>query len=167
VTDELRIQATPAARAALVAVRAREGGQVMFVQSGGCCAGSVPMCFLDGEYLTGDGDILLGDVDGAPFYIEETLERALGHPSFVLDVAPGGPRASRWAPAREATSSPARRPASYRTRLTRRSHPAREGPLRHALTHGMANRVRAGTACFGNSYHAGASPVSCQISGLW
>jgi uncharacterized protein (DUF779 family) len=49
------------------------------------------MCFLDGEYLTGDGDILLGDVDGAPFYIEETLERALGHPSFVLDVAPGGP----------------------------------------------------------------------------
>jgi uncharacterized protein (DUF779 family) len=63
----------------------------MFVQSGGCCAGSVPMCFLDGEYLTGDGDVLLGDVDGAPFYIEATLDRALGHPSFVLDVAPGGP----------------------------------------------------------------------------
>jgi uncharacterized protein (DUF779 family) len=49
------------------------------------------MCFLDGEYLTGDGDVLLGDVDGAPFYIEATLDRALGHPSFVLDVAPGGP----------------------------------------------------------------------------
>ena len=90
-TDQLRVQATPAARAALVAVRAREGGQVMLVQSGGCCAGSVPMCFLDGEYLTGDGDLLLGDVDGAPFYIEATLDRALGHPSFVLDVAPGGP----------------------------------------------------------------------------
>jgi uncharacterized protein (DUF779 family) len=86
-----RIQSTGAARAALVAVRAREGGQVMLVQSGGCCAGSVPMCFLDGEYLTGDGDLLLGDVDGSPFYIEETLDRALGHPSFVLDVAPGGP----------------------------------------------------------------------------
>ena len=86
-----RIQATPAARTALEAVRAREGGQVMFVQSGGCCAGSVPMCFGDGEYLTGDGDILLGDVDGSPFFIESTLDRALGHPSFVLDVAPGGP----------------------------------------------------------------------------
>lgn len=90
-SDEPRIRATPAARAALEAVRAREGGQVMFVQSGGCCAGSVPMCFPDGEYLVGDGDILLGDVDGAPFYIEVTLDRALRHPAFVLDVAPGGP----------------------------------------------------------------------------
>ena len=90
-TEEPRIQSTPAARTALEAVRAREGGQVMFVQSGGCCAGSVPMCFLDGEYLTGDGDILLGDIEGAPFYIETTLDTALGHPSFVLDVAAGGP----------------------------------------------------------------------------
>lgn len=89
--DQLRIQATPAARAALEAVRAREGSQVMFVQSGGCCAGSVPMCFPDGEYLTGDGDVRLGDIDGAPFFIESTLDQALGKPSFVLDVAPGGP----------------------------------------------------------------------------
>lgn len=88
--DQPRIQATPAARTALEAVRAREG-QVMFVQSGGCCAGSVPMCFPDGEYLTGDGDVLLGDVDGAPFWIEETLDRALGRPAFVLDIAPGRP----------------------------------------------------------------------------
>lgn len=89
--DQPRIQATPAARAALEAVRAREGGQVMFVQSGGCCAGSLPMCFMEGEFLTGPGDILLGDIDGSEFYIEETLDRALGGPSFVLDVASGGP----------------------------------------------------------------------------
>ena len=31
------------------------------------------------------------DIDGAEFYIEETLDRALGGPSFVLDVASGGP----------------------------------------------------------------------------
>ena len=49
------------------------------------------MCFSEGEYLIGDGDNLLGDIDGAPFYLEETLDRALGRPSFVLDVAPGGP----------------------------------------------------------------------------
>ena len=90
-TDQPRIQATPAARAALEAVRAREGSQVMFVQSAGCCAGSVPMCFTDGEYLVGDGDVLLGDIDGAPFYIEDTLDAALRRPSFVLEVAPGGP----------------------------------------------------------------------------
>ena len=111
-TDQLRIGATPAARAALVAVRAREGGQVMFVQSGGCCAGSVPMCFLDGEYFTGDGDLLLGDVDGAPFYIEATLDRALwGIRRSSSTSPPGALRASRWAPSTEATSYLARTPA--------------------------------------------------------
>ncbi len=86
-----RLQATPEARAALAAVRAREGGQVMFVQSGGCCAGSTPMCFTDGEFLTGPGDVLLGDVDGAPFYIDSSLDRAWGRPTIVLDVRPGRP----------------------------------------------------------------------------
>ena len=40
-----RITATPAARMEITRLRAARGGQVMFVQSGGCCAGSTPMCF--------------------------------------------------------------------------------------------------------------------------
>ena len=40
-----RITATPAAREAIRLLRAAGGGPVMFVQSGGCCAGSTPMCF--------------------------------------------------------------------------------------------------------------------------
>jgi Protein of unknown function (DUF779) len=40
-----RITATPAAREAITAPCAAGGGAVMFVQSGGCCAGSTPMCF--------------------------------------------------------------------------------------------------------------------------
>jgi len=86
-----RISATERARAALAAVRAARGVELMFVQSGGCCAGSVPMCYADGDYLTGPGDLLLGDIDGSPFWIEETLYQALGRPSFILDVAAGGP----------------------------------------------------------------------------
>ena len=39
-----RIEATPAARVAICRLRADRGGPVMFVQSGGCCAGSTPMC---------------------------------------------------------------------------------------------------------------------------
>jgi len=89
--DTPRLSVTPAAREALAGVRAKAGGQVMFVQSGGCCAGSVPMCFPDGEYLTGPGDLLLGDIDGSPFWIEQSLYEALGRPEFILDVAPGGP----------------------------------------------------------------------------
>jgi len=55
-----RLSATPAARNAVKRLCAARGGPVMFVQSAGCCAGSVPMCFPAGEFLTGDHDLLLG-----------------------------------------------------------------------------------------------------------
>ena len=93
-----RITATARARGALQALRERRGHQLMFVQSGGCCAGSVPMCYADGDYLTGPGDRLLGDIDGSPFWIEATLDRALGEPAFILDVAPGGPEGFSFGP---------------------------------------------------------------------
>jgi uncharacterized protein (DUF779 family) len=86
-----RITATPAALQAIKRLRAARGGPVMFVQSGGCCAGSVPMCFPAGEFLTGQGDVLLGEIEGCPFYVAADLDRALGHPSLTLDVAPGQP----------------------------------------------------------------------------
>ena len=90
-TDETprRVIATPAALAAIAGLCRR--GPVMFVQSGGCCGGSVPMCFRLGEFLTGQGDLLLGEVGGCPFYIEAGLYRAWGGPDLVLDVEPGLP----------------------------------------------------------------------------
>jgi len=63
----------------------------MFVQSGGCCAGSTPMCFPDGEMIIGDIDVLLGDIDGCPFYIDSRLDAAWGRDQLVLDVATGPP----------------------------------------------------------------------------
>jgi uncharacterized protein (DUF779 family) len=84
-----RISATPAAREAIDGLRARLGGSVMFVQSGGCCDGSAPQCYAEGEFLIGANDVLLGEVDGCPFYIDASLDTAWGHPSFVLDVAAG------------------------------------------------------------------------------
>jgi uncharacterized protein (DUF779 family) len=61
----------------------------MFVQSAGCCAGSVPMCFPEDEFVVGDVDVHLGDVDGCPFYIDRRLDEAWRHDDFVLDVAAG------------------------------------------------------------------------------
>ena len=86
-----RISATAAARGAITTLRAALGGPVMFVQSGGCCAGSTPMCYRDGEFLVGDVDVLLGEVDGCPFYIDTRLDAAWGHDSLLLDVADGPP----------------------------------------------------------------------------
>ena len=84
-----RITATPAAREAIRLLRAAGGGPVMFVQSGGCCAGSTPMCYPDGEFIIGDIDVLLGDIDGCPFYIDRRLDEAWNQDRFILDVAAG------------------------------------------------------------------------------
>lgn len=87
----VRITATPEAHSAITGLRASVGGPVMFVQSGGCCAGSTPMCYPDGEFLVGNGDVLLGQIDGCPFYIDVQLDKAWGHDQFLLDVADGPP----------------------------------------------------------------------------
>ena len=38
-------------------------GPLMFHQSGGCCDGSSPMCFPDGDFITSEADVHLGDLD--------------------------------------------------------------------------------------------------------
>ena len=86
---QTRISVTPAASQAITGLLADRGAPVMFVQSGGCCAGSTPMCFPAGEFLVGDNDILLGEIEGCPFYIDAGLDRAWHQDRFILDVATG------------------------------------------------------------------------------
>ncbi|MDT0166617.1 DUF779 domain-containing protein [Actinotalea sp. AC32] len=64
-TDVQRVDLTPAAAALLTRLRARHG-DLMFHQSGGCCDGSSPMCYPDGDFLTGEADVHLGDLTVRP-----------------------------------------------------------------------------------------------------
>ena len=82
--------ATPVALAA-VADLVEDRGPVMFFQSGGCCDGSLPMCFNDGEFVVGDHDVLLGHVGGCPFYIDHRQYEAWKHTQLILDVGEGDP----------------------------------------------------------------------------
>jgi uncharacterized protein (DUF779 family) len=89
--DELtrpRVSATPAAAETVLRLAAAHGPVVLH-QSGGCCDGSSPMCLLEAEMPPGPADVLLGEVAGAPFYINAEQDARWGHPSFVVDVAPG------------------------------------------------------------------------------
>jgi uncharacterized protein len=86
-----RISATPAAREAVIRLRAARGHPLMFVQSGGCCAGSTPMCFPAGEFIVGSVDLLLGEIEGSPFYIDSRLYEAWNKAELILDLAPGDP----------------------------------------------------------------------------
>jgi uncharacterized protein (DUF779 family) len=66
-----------------------EFGPLMFVQSGGCCDGSAPMCFQEGDFLLGPGDRLLGEIAGCHFYMDEDLFERWGRPRLLIDCAPG------------------------------------------------------------------------------
>ena len=83
-----RVTATPEALAVVERLRAVYGPLVFF-QSGGCCDGSAPMCLRSGELPPAPGDVHLGDVGGAPFYIDAEQDERWGRPRFVIDVAPG------------------------------------------------------------------------------
>ena len=83
-----RVIATPAALDLIARLRG-EHGDVLFHQSGGCCDGSAPMCYPQGEFLVGDGDVLLGEIGGAPFYIGAAQFDYWKHTQLVIDVVPG------------------------------------------------------------------------------
>jgi uncharacterized protein len=91
-TPPSRALITEAAAELLRRLQARHGA-LMFHQSGGCCDGSSPMCYLDGEFLVGDRDVLLSilDVgsDGVPVWISGPQFEAWKHTQLVIDVVPG------------------------------------------------------------------------------
>ena len=64
-------------------------GPLMFHQSGGCCDGSSPMCFEDGDFKIGDSDILLGHIYDCPFYMSKDQYEYWKHTQLILDVTPG------------------------------------------------------------------------------
>jgi len=93
-TDEqgtvAQVVATPAALAAIAQLVA-ERGPVMFFQSGGCCDGSLPMCFANGEFVIGSHDVRLGEVGGCPFYIDARQLQVWKHTQLIVDVGVGDP----------------------------------------------------------------------------
>ena len=64
-------------------------GPLMFHQSGGCCDGSSPMCYAQGDFIVGDRDVKLGEIGGMPFYISESQYEAWKHTDLVIDVVKG------------------------------------------------------------------------------
>ncbi len=66
-----------------------EYGPIMFHQSGGCCDGSSPMCYPQGEFIVGDTDVKLGEIGGAPVYISGPQYEAWKHTELIIDVVPG------------------------------------------------------------------------------
>jgi uncharacterized protein len=83
-----RVLATPEALALIEKLKA-SNGPLMFHQSGGCCDGSAPMCYPAGEFRIGSNDVYLGEIGGAPVYIDADQFAYWKHTQLIIDVVPG------------------------------------------------------------------------------
>ncbi len=82
------VTATPAALTLLAEIVA-DHGPVLFHQSGGCCDGSSPMCYPQGDFRIGARDVLLGQIGDAPFYISASQYETWKHTDLIIDVVAG------------------------------------------------------------------------------
>ena len=88
-----RVSVTPAAQALMERLRAVHG-PLMFHQSGGCCDGSSPMCYPQGDFITGDSDILIGELDigserAVPVWMSRSQFGYWQHTHLTIAVVPG------------------------------------------------------------------------------
>lgn len=83
-----KVEATETALQLIKEIEA-DHGALMFHQSGGCCDGSAPMCYSEGELFLGDNDIKLGEIGGVPFYMGADQYEAWKHTRLIIDVIEG------------------------------------------------------------------------------
>jgi uncharacterized protein (DUF779 family) len=83
-----RVVATPAALGLIEQLKARHGA-IFFYQAGGCCEGSSPMCYADGDMSLTSDDVKLGEVGGLSFHVSRSQCEYLLGVQLTLDVAPG------------------------------------------------------------------------------
>jgi uncharacterized protein (DUF779 family) len=83
-----RVVVTEAATAVIETLK-KEHGPLMFHQSGGCCDGSSPMCYPEGDLMLDDSDVWLGRISGCDFYISKDQFEYWKHTQLKVDVVPG------------------------------------------------------------------------------
>ncbi|RII09657.1 hypothetical protein DSC45_29570 [Streptomyces sp. YIM 130001] len=92
--EAARVELTPEAADLLRRLRAMHG-PLMFHQSGGCCDGSAPMCYQEGEFRTGNSDVLLaslevpGVAEPIGFWMSTSQYEVWSHTRLIVDVVEG------------------------------------------------------------------------------
>ena len=64
-------------------------GDLIFHQSGGCCDGSAPMVFEEGDMYLDDSDILLGQLEGVNYYMNQDQFEYWKHTHLTIDITEG------------------------------------------------------------------------------
>ena len=64
-------------------------GELIFHQSGGCCDGSSPMIFEIGDLYLDESDVLLGQIEGVNFYMNQDQFKYWKHTLLTIDITSG------------------------------------------------------------------------------
>ncbi|MEM6644256.1 MAG: DUF779 domain-containing protein [Bacteroidota bacterium] len=88
-TDQVQRVSATADAVALIKKLQKEHGELIFHQSGGCCDGSAPMCYAKGEFYLDDSDVLLGEIEDCPFYMNREQFEYWKHTQLTIDVVEG------------------------------------------------------------------------------
>lgn len=84
-----RVSATPPAQA-LIKKLTDEHGPIVFLQSGGCCEGSGPLCMPAAELNASAMDVVLGELnDGAMYYMSDSHFSFAENMHTILDAVEG------------------------------------------------------------------------------
>lgn len=82
-----RVSATPSALALIDRLTA-EHGPIAFLQSGGCCEGSGPICMPINEFNPSASDVILGEWKDATFYMGDSHFTFAENMHTILDATP-------------------------------------------------------------------------------
>lgn len=69
--------------------KSTQGSQIIFIQSGGCCEGSVPICTVRSDFALGEADILIGNIGGADFYLHQSMLEYYQSTQLIIDAKEG------------------------------------------------------------------------------
>jgi len=80
-----RLSVTPAASEVLEKLK-KENGELVFNQSGGCCDGSAPMCYVKNDFYMPSRNIKLGEICNVEFYMAVDQFEYFKHSHITIDV---------------------------------------------------------------------------------
>ncbi len=83
-----RVAITERAKEVVKQLKAKYG-DLIFHQSGGCCDGSAPMILEEGDMYLDDSDILLGQVEGVNYYMNQDQFEYWKHTHLTVDIIEG------------------------------------------------------------------------------
>lgn len=84
-----RVAITDNKAAEIVKQLKEKHGELIFHQSGGCCDGSAPMILEKEDMYLDDSDMLLGQLEGVNYYMNQDQFEYWKHTHLTVDITEG------------------------------------------------------------------------------